>query len=130
MSYLSRCPGCQTIHRVSLQQLSLTGGRVRCAHCQHKFNAYHCFITTLKSPASSDSKGDSSPQTNYRDQWFSDYDVPLRDEARLCLSATSNAQRYVLDSMAQKTSTSDLSLWQYLHYVESVTSYYHNQIII
>jgi len=36
---LARCPACATTFRVRPEQLQARGGRVRCGHCQHPFNA-------------------------------------------------------------------------------------------
>lgn len=36
---LARCPACATTFRVRPEQLQARGGRVRCGHCQHAFNA-------------------------------------------------------------------------------------------
>lgn len=38
---LTRCPACQTVFRVSPEQLAARGGRVRCGHCLNAFNAAH-----------------------------------------------------------------------------------------
>lgn len=38
---LTRCPACQTVFRVSPEQLAARAGRVRCGHCLNAFNATH-----------------------------------------------------------------------------------------
>lgn len=38
---LTRCPACQTVFRVSSEQLAARAGRVRCGHCLNAFNAEH-----------------------------------------------------------------------------------------
>lgn len=38
---LTRCPACQTMFRVSAEQLAARHGRVRCGHCLNAFNARH-----------------------------------------------------------------------------------------
>jgi predicted Zn finger-like uncharacterized protein len=38
---LARCPACQTVFRVSPEQLAARQGRVRCGHCLNAFNAVH-----------------------------------------------------------------------------------------
>ena len=35
----TRCPACQTVFRVSSEQLHVREGKVRCGHCRHVFNA-------------------------------------------------------------------------------------------
>ncbi len=34
----TRCPGCRTTFRVTVQQLALRGGQVRCGHCKNVFD--------------------------------------------------------------------------------------------
>ncbi len=34
----TRCPGCQTVFRVTAEQLALRGGQVRCGHCRTVFD--------------------------------------------------------------------------------------------
>lgn len=36
---LTRCPACQTVFRLSAEQLNARRGEVRCGHCFHPFNA-------------------------------------------------------------------------------------------
>lgn len=38
---LTRCPACQTVFRVSEEQIALRQGRVRCGHCLNAFDALH-----------------------------------------------------------------------------------------
>lgn len=45
---LTRCPACQTLFRVTPEQLRAQSGRVRCGQCQHAFNALD---TLLEEPA-------------------------------------------------------------------------------
>lgn len=45
---LTRCPACQTLFRVTPEQLRTQSGRVRCGQCQHAFNALD---TLLEEPA-------------------------------------------------------------------------------
>ncbi|KAA3653043.1 MAG: DUF3426 domain-containing protein, partial [Proteobacteria bacterium] len=35
----TRCPACQTLFRISSEQLRARQGMVRCGHCRHTFNA-------------------------------------------------------------------------------------------
>lgn len=49
---LTRCPACQTIFRLSAEQLSARAGKVRCGHCFHPFNAHeHELISAAAEPA-------------------------------------------------------------------------------
>jgi len=36
----TRCPACDTVFRVTSEQLRLKAGKVRCGHCQGVFNAF------------------------------------------------------------------------------------------
>lgn len=49
MSLATRCPGCETLFRVSLSQLQVHKGLVRCGNCQHIFSG-------IKQLASADSE--------------------------------------------------------------------------
>lgn len=48
----TRCPGCNTVFRVTSEQLRLKAGKVRCGHCQVVFNAFDEFLPEDHSPAS------------------------------------------------------------------------------
>jgi predicted Zn finger-like uncharacterized protein len=41
----TRCPGCQTIFRVTPQQLAIRGGQVRCGHCKNVFDGNVAMIS-------------------------------------------------------------------------------------
>jgi predicted Zn finger-like uncharacterized protein len=41
----TRCPGCQTIFRVTPQQLAMRGGQVRCGHCRVVFDGVAALIS-------------------------------------------------------------------------------------
>lgn len=43
----TRCPNCQTTFRVSNEQLKAAGGKVRCGHCTHVFNALFCLVAKV-----------------------------------------------------------------------------------
>jgi predicted Zn finger-like uncharacterized protein len=40
MDLFTRCPGCQTVFRVTTRQLQSSGGQVRCGQCQCVFDAF------------------------------------------------------------------------------------------
>lgn len=44
MTTKTRCPACETIFRITAEQLRARGGRVRCGTCQHIFNAFDSLI--------------------------------------------------------------------------------------
>lgn len=48
----TRCPGCQTIFRVSPEQLKARVGKVRCGQCQMVFNALDSLFEEMPLPAS------------------------------------------------------------------------------
>ncbi|MBS1158402.1 MAG: finger-like region [Proteobacteria bacterium] len=41
----TRCPACNTVFRVTSEQLRLKAGKVRCGHCQTLFNAFDQLVT-------------------------------------------------------------------------------------
>ncbi|HKK05931.1 MAG TPA: DUF3426 domain-containing protein [Gammaproteobacteria bacterium] len=43
----TQCPNCNTVFRISAQQLKAAGGRVRCGHCSHVFNALEKLLERL-----------------------------------------------------------------------------------
>ncbi|HJW23590.1 MAG TPA: DUF3426 domain-containing protein [Rhodocyclaceae bacterium] len=43
----TRCPRCQTIFRITPEQLRARGGKVRCGHCQAVFNALETLLEEL-----------------------------------------------------------------------------------
>ncbi|MGH8631820.1 MAG: zinc-ribbon and DUF3426 domain-containing protein [Burkholderiales bacterium] len=40
MNLYTRCPGCQTVFRVTTRELQASNGRVRCGQCQELFDAF------------------------------------------------------------------------------------------
>ncbi len=67
----TRCPACDTIFRVTSEQLRMKAGKVRCGQCQHVFNAFDYLLpdrstdeaaliktpTTPPAPAATSSQG-------------------------------------------------------------------------
>ena len=48
----TRCPGCSTVFRVTVAQLALREGQVRCGHCRAVFDANDHFVSLDAAPAS------------------------------------------------------------------------------
>jgi predicted Zn finger-like uncharacterized protein len=46
----TRCPGCNTIFRVTPPQLALRGGQVRCGHCHTVFNGVASLVSLAPQP--------------------------------------------------------------------------------
>ncbi len=46
----TRCPECQTVFRVTPEQLKARAGKVRCGHCQTVFNALDSLLDTPAAP--------------------------------------------------------------------------------
>ncbi len=46
----TRCPECQTVFRVTPEQLKVRAGKVRCGHCQGVFNALDSLLETPLQP--------------------------------------------------------------------------------
>ena len=56
----TRCPACQTLFRISSEQLRARQGMVRCGHCRHTFNALDTLDTE---PAVSIASPTPAPRT-------------------------------------------------------------------
>jgi predicted Zn finger-like uncharacterized protein len=50
LRYLSQCPECRTVYQLSLSQINISDGRVRCAQCSYVFNALSHFILDPQQP--------------------------------------------------------------------------------
>lgn len=48
MSMQTTCPSCQTVFRVTAQQLEVRGGKVRCGKCAFVFNAFDTLVTPIE----------------------------------------------------------------------------------
>src|SRR5437588_7360207 len=46
----TRCPGCNTIFRVTAPQLELRAGQVRCGHCHTVFNGIASLVSLAPQP--------------------------------------------------------------------------------
>jgi len=53
----TRCPGCQTVFRVTAEQLALRNGQVRCGHCRTVFDGQARLIS-LAAPVAADVEAD------------------------------------------------------------------------
>ncbi len=49
MSMYTRCPHCDTVFRVTPQQLQVSSGQVRCGRCQEVFDAFSTLTSRLPS---------------------------------------------------------------------------------
>lgn len=59
---LTRCPACQTAFRLSAEQLAARGGKVRCGHCFHPFNAHeHALGAKPPEPAAPEREASATP---------------------------------------------------------------------
>ncbi|MDD2884343.1 MAG: zinc-ribbon domain-containing protein, partial [Dechloromonas sp.] len=47
----TRCPACDTIFRVTSEQLRMKAGKVRCGQCQHVFNAFDYLLPDASTDA-------------------------------------------------------------------------------
>ena len=62
MSHITRCPACQTLFRVSPEQLNVSQGLVRCGQCRHVFDGREHIVGSLDaSVASGGSHTDHHP---------------------------------------------------------------------
>jgi predicted Zn finger-like uncharacterized protein len=60
MSMYTRCPHCETVFRVTTQQLQVSSGQVRCGKCQEVFDAFATLSSQL--PASPDEPRSQQPE--------------------------------------------------------------------
>lgn len=58
----TRCPGCQTVFRVTSSQLAIRGGQVRCGHCRNVFDGADQLIS-LAPPLSADGEDEFFDET-------------------------------------------------------------------
>jgi predicted Zn finger-like uncharacterized protein len=49
-SKLTRCPGCDTVFRITAEQLAFREGQVRCGHCRAVFDANEHFVSLDAAP--------------------------------------------------------------------------------
>jgi predicted Zn finger-like uncharacterized protein len=64
MSMYTRCPQCETVFRVTPQQLQASSGQVRCGRCQEVFDAFAALSSQLPpsaTPAEAPEAGQSAP---------------------------------------------------------------------
>lgn len=112
MRYLSKCPRCQTVYHLSLMQLNISQGQVRCVQCETRFDAYRSFIY--------DPEHVEAPAQNYITE------VILPDQhASITLPAVlitdSEQSHYVHHIMEQSIEGSRLNLYTYLNYLDLVS---------
>lgn len=70
----TRCPACDTIFRVTSEQLRMKAGKVRCGQCQHVFNAFDYLLpdqstdetALIKAPPATTSQPVTQPVTQPR----------------------------------------------------------------
>ena len=122
MRYLSQCPNCDTVHQLTLVQLNIANGRVRCAHCQVKFDAYLGFVMD---PDHTEQTVNNVLCDFYSKQLAQDNVDFLRPRSDL-----NPLQQQAYDLMQQSTAHSSLTLAQYLDFLENFNPLYqqHDEI--
>ena len=112
MRYLSKCPRCQTIYHLSLMQMNISQGQVRCAHCETRFDAYRSFIY--------DPEHVEAPAQNY----ITEIILPDQHTSKTLpasLVTDSEQSHYVHGVMEQSIEGSRLNLYTYLNYLDLVS---------
>ncbi|KAA8735499.1 hypothetical protein F4V57_01490 [Acinetobacter qingfengensis] len=106
MRYLSQCPSCQTIYRLSLSQINISDGRVKCAQCQHIFNALSNFILDPR----------QSISTEMDERVISVPEATTPSTSETCTKKIHNRhQQYVSEFMHYRVEGSKLNLQTYLN---------------
>lgn len=116
MRYLSQCPNCSSIHQLTIVQMNIANGLVRCAHCQHSFDAYLGFVMD---PA--------HKEETVNNVLFDFYAKKLAQDDTLHLKAAQNLnplQQQIFALMQQTTAESSLTLSQYLDFLENFNPLY------
>ncbi|MGG7055165.1 DUF3426 domain-containing protein [Nitrosomonas sp. ANs5] len=64
MTLVARCPGCQSVYRLTVAQLQALDGEVCCGQCTRQFNGFHSLVVVpeaLVSPDARSSEMNSDP---------------------------------------------------------------------
>lgn len=117
MRYYSQCPNCQSTYELTLMQLNIAQGKVRCAECHATFDAFAHF--TLDP--------DYLPNTNAQN--FIHYSLQhdtkdiLTDPFDLTAHASKNASiiDHVMDMMNSSVEGSRLNLYTYLNHLDTMS---------
>ncbi len=111
MRYLSQCPNCQTVYQLSLMDLSISQGMVKCAHCKYNFDAFRQFIIDPDY---------NPPLTNYLTNAIAknNNSIALPEHPNEKASQNLESIQYVNNLMLQNIRDSHLDLYAYLNYLE------------
>ena len=113
MRYLSKCPRCQTVYHLSLMQMNISQGQVRCAQCETRFDAYRSFIYDPEHV-------DAPPQNYITEVILPDQHHPSTT-LKPVLITDSDQSHYVHQVMEQSIEGSTLNLYTYLNYLDLVS---------
>lgn len=115
MCYLSQCPHCQTNYQLSLKQLSIAQGSVRCVRCQHVFDAYLHFINSPEPVTATNVEYPTL--TLFNNQNFTQDTSTSQGE----MENKSNPHiHYVNQILAQEVDGSRLNLYTYLNCLDTL----------
>lgn len=121
MRYLSQCPNCQVTYQLSLMEMNISRGMVRCACCQHAFDAYSCFIH--------DPDYQPPPVTNYLTEVL--FTQQESSQQHLWQNSSplhsSEQSQYVQQFMEQGVQDSRLDLYTYLNYIDTLSPIHSEQ---
>ncbi len=116
MRYLSQCPHCQTTYQLSLEQLSIAQGRVRCVRCQQIFDAYLQFIAKPE-PIIPLTNVDYPTLTLLNHQSFSQKNCTHQHQKQ---NIDNPHIHYVNQCLAQEVDGSRLNLYTYLNCLDTL----------
>lgn len=122
MRYLSQCPNCDTVYQLSIAEMNISNGMVKCSVCTHVFDAFTTFII--------DPEHEEEPVTNY-----------LTEVLLPQLKITSSVQVHESESeeiihnkllvdrveslLRQNVEGSRLDLYTYLNYLDILNPVHH-----
>lgn len=108
MRYLSQCPECQVVYQLSLSQINISDGRVRCAQCQTVFNALSHFVAD---PLRSQQPPPQTIQRLHTTSFANSAVAPLQQSAYY---------QYVTEYMHKHVDGSKLDLYTYLNHLNRI----------
>ena len=118
MRYLSKCPRCQTVYHLSLMQMNISQGQVRCVRCETRFDAYRSFIY--------DPEHVDAPPQNYITEVILPDQHHNTSTLKPALVTDSAQSHYVHQMMEQSIEGSRLNLYTYLNYLDLVSPVHAN----
>nr|WP_298892276.1 MJ0042-type zinc finger domain-containing protein [uncultured Acinetobacter sp.] len=117
MRYYSQCPNCQSTYELTLMQLNIAQGKVRCAECHATFDAFAHFILDP----------DYLPNTNPQNFIHYSLQHDTKDIQTNPFDLTAHASKnasiidHVMDIMNSSVEGSRLNLYTYLNHLDTMS---------